>query len=69
LLKQHGIEVQEHSRSSDSPGEAISQLAQELQTDLIVMGTRGLGTAASLLLGSVTQQVLQDGKVAVALVS
>jgi nucleotide-binding universal stress UspA family protein len=69
LLKQQGIDVQEHSRSSDSPGEAISQLAKELQCDLIVMGTRGLGTAASLLLGSVTQQVLQDGKMAVALVS
>jgi nucleotide-binding universal stress UspA family protein len=69
LLKQHGIEVQEHNRSSDNPGEAISQLAQELESDLIVMGTRGLGTAASLLLGSVTQQVLKDGKVAVALAS
>ena len=50
-----------------SPGEAIVQTAQELNCDLIVMGTKGIGAAATLL-GSVTQSTLEGASVPVLLV-
>jgi len=41
-----------------SPAEAIIQVALARKSDLIVMGSRGLGTLAGLLLGSTTQKVV-----------
>jgi nucleotide-binding universal stress UspA family protein len=40
------------------PAHAIAQAARDLACDGIVMGTRGLGTVAGLLLGSVATKVL-----------
>ena len=68
LLVQRGVQLREHALSSDVPGQAIAALAAELQSDLLVMGTRGLGPVSTALLGSVTQSVLRASKVAVALV-
>jgi len=48
----------EHRRVG-SPGPLIAEVAQAEGCDLIVMGTRGLGTASAALLGSVTQAVLE----------
>src|SRR5581483_4555466 len=42
------------------PADAILRVAQVRQVDLIVMGSRGLGNAAALFLGSVSYKVLQD---------
>jgi nucleotide-binding universal stress UspA family protein len=42
------------------PADAILRVAQVRQADLIVMGSRGLGNAAALFLGSVSYKVLQD---------
>lgn len=67
-LAQRGLRVQEHALSSDTPGNAIAELAAQLNSDLIVMGTRGLGPVSTALLGSVTQSVLKTSRVAVALV-
>ncbi len=39
--------------------EAILTVAETRQADLIVMGTRGLGSLQGLLLGSVSQKVVQ----------
>jgi len=41
------------------PKDLICQLAQDRGVDLIVMGSRGLGTLRQLLLGSVSNYVLQ----------
>jgi nucleotide-binding universal stress UspA family protein len=50
------------------PAEIIVEFCNELGCDGIVMGTRGLGGAAGLLLGSVTTDVLAKSKVPVTLV-
>lgn len=41
-----------------SPAEAIIEVAATRQSDLIVMGSRGMGTLAGLLLGSTSQKVV-----------
>jgi nucleotide-binding universal stress UspA family protein len=41
-----------------SPAEAIIEVANTSKCDLIVMGSRGLGQLAGLLLGSTSQKVV-----------
>ncbi len=41
-----------------SPAEAIIEVAKTRQSDLIVMGARGLGRIAAAVLGSTSQKVL-----------
>ena len=41
-----------------SPAEAIIEVAETRQSDVIVMGSRGMGTLAGLLLGSTSQKVV-----------
>jgi nucleotide-binding universal stress UspA family protein len=48
--------------------EAILEVAATHNCDLIVMGTRGLGRLAGLLLGSVSQKVVQHARCPVLLV-
>jgi nucleotide-binding universal stress UspA family protein len=47
------------------PAAAVVKFAEDNGADLIAMGTRGLGSAASLLLGSVAAKVLHHAKVPV----
>ncbi|HUO45666.1 MAG TPA: universal stress protein [Acidimicrobiia bacterium] len=42
---------------SGDPAATIVRLAKEVGADLIVMGSRGLGSVAGLLLGSVSHKV------------
>lgn len=48
--------------------EAILQVAETHQSDLIVMGSRGLGRFAGLLLGSQSQKVVQHASCPVLIV-
>jgi K+-sensing histidine kinase KdpD len=50
------------------PAEAIAAAVDRHQIDLIVMGSRGMGTLARLFLGSVATAVAQSSKVPVTLV-
>lgn len=50
------------------PAEAILAVAETRQVDLIVMGTRGLGRLAGLLLGSQSQKVAAHASCPVMLV-
>ena len=56
----------EHRRVG-SPGPQIAEVAQAEGCDLIIMGTRGLGSASAALLGSVTQAVLEHTRLPVLL--
>lgn len=49
-------------------GETICQYAANQNVDLICMGTRGLGAAAGLMMGSVATKVLHNARVPVLLV-
>jgi len=50
------------------PAEIIAQYAREKGCDQIIMGTRGLGSVGSLILGSVATKVLHLASVPVVLV-
>jgi nucleotide-binding universal stress UspA family protein len=51
-----GIAVETHARDGD-PAEAILEVAQEQQADLIVVGNRGLTGIERFLLGSVSSKL------------
>jgi len=54
--------------SVGDPAEVIVQFASEQRCDQIVMGTRGMGKFASLLLGSVASKVIQLAEIPVMLI-
>lgn len=58
LLDQAGISYQYHIIVGD-PAEMIVRFATEKQYDQIIMGPRGKGGLSGLLLGSVTNKVMQ----------
>lgn len=67
LLEAAGLACQEH-RHVGAPGPTIARVAQEQNCDLIVMGTRGLGSHTAALLGSVAQGTLEHSSVPVMVV-
>lgn len=52
-----GLALEHHILVGD-PAETIAKVAREQACDLIVMGTRGLGTVTGVLLGSVATKVI-----------
>ncbi len=51
-----------------SPREVLPQLAEERQADLIVAGSRGLGTVAGMLVGTVSGYLVRHARVPVLVV-
>jgi len=62
-----GVAFRTHIVAGD-PAEKIVELAEGLECGRIVMGTRGLGSAAGLLLGSVAHRVVHLADIPVTLV-
>ena len=67
FLDQNGTAYQYHITVGD-PAEMIVRFASEKQYDQIVMGPRGAGNIQGLLLGSVTNKVMQLSNIPVLLV-
>lgn len=67
LLDAAGIAHTDHCRAGD-PGPTIARVAAEESCDMIVMGTRGLGTHTAALVGSVAQSTVANAAVPVLLV-
>ena len=67
MLAAAGLPYKEHVHLGD-PGEQIAQVAHAQNCDLIVMGTRGLGSHAAGIIGSVAQGTLAESNVPVLLV-
>jgi nucleotide-binding universal stress UspA family protein len=67
LLDDAGIKYNYHISVGEA-GEVIARTAKDLKVDQVVMGTRGAGAVASMLLGSVAQKVLHLVDVPVLLV-
>jgi nucleotide-binding universal stress UspA family protein len=55
-LREAGVEVETHAREGD-PADAILDVAEEQQADLIVVGNKGMTGAKRFLLGSVPNKV------------
>lgn len=62
-----GLET-ERVLETGSPAPVITDVAEEYGVDLIVMGSRGLGLVKGVLLGSVSQYVVENSKCAVMVV-
>ena len=62
-----GVEVETHARESE-PAEAIIEIANEQQADLIVVGNRGLTGIRRFLLGSVSSKVSEHAPCSVMIV-
>lgn len=54
--KKQGLEVQTHPREGD-PADAILDVAEEVDADLVVVGNKGMTGAKRFLLGSVPNKV------------
>ena len=66
-LKEAGVDVVVEVLEGP-PADAILNVADVRECDLIVMGSRGYGTLTSLLLGSVSHRVLAHARVPVMIV-
>lgn len=67
MLDESGVAYQEHMQVGPI-AEMIHRFAKEHECGMIVMGTRGLGSVAGLLLGSIATKVLSLADIPVTLV-
>ncbi len=66
MIKASGLTCRNHVVHGD-PAQQILKTAQENRCDTIVMGTRGLGCLETMMVGSVSQDVLRSSPVPVLL--
>jgi nucleotide-binding universal stress UspA family protein len=59
VAKRAGVKKIQRAPMTGEPAEQILDQAKTSKADLIVMGTRGLSNLSSLLMGSVSQKVIQ----------
>jgi nucleotide-binding universal stress UspA family protein len=67
LFETHGVTVRQETPEGH-PAEVITAAAAESDTDLVVVGARGLGGVKRLLLGSVSENVLRAARCPVLIV-
>ena len=67
FLARHGVDAKRIVKVG-AVGESIAKVADNGKFDLLVMGSHGHGAIATLVMGSVTTQVLAHSKVPVLLV-
>jgi len=62
VLRAEGMDVRTRitSDSTVRPAHGIREIADELNADVIVVGTRGHSPLAGVVVGSVTQRLLRD---------
>ena len=56
-----GVAANTHCEAGN-PSTVILEFAGDLNSDLIIMGTRGLGAIKGMLLGSVSQNIIERAK-------
>lgn len=66
-LERHGVTAQRVAKVG-AVGETIAKFADAEKFDMLVMGSRGHGALATLVMGSVTTQVLANSTVPVLIV-
>jgi nucleotide-binding universal stress UspA family protein len=59
----HGVDLTPVIEESPNIAATIHRVAREQRCDLIVMGTRGRSAAASVLLGSETEQTMVETQI------
>ncbi|MEX2260591.1 MAG: universal stress protein [Bryobacteraceae bacterium] len=64
-INTRGVTVKSRCLEAPSVAHAIRELCEEEHADLVVMSTRGRSRAASVLLGSETEQVIIESKIPV----
>lgn len=62
-----GTKAERHVESGNIP-RAIIKTAKECQSDMIIMGSRGLGLFKGALIGSVSQKVVEESPIPVMVV-
>lgn len=62
IFEARGLSVDYRLEMYDDPGKRIIQIAREDQFDLIIMGNRGRSLVQELIIGSVSNKVLQDAE-------
>ena len=66
-LKARGLSVETLARATEpgGPAGAILRIAEELESEVIVLGTRGRSGLAHLLLGSVAEKIVRGASIPV----
>lgn len=62
--REHGLEPGSQIVQPGIPSELVIHVADTTNSDLIVTGRRGMGSVASLLLGSTSQKIAHDAQCA-----